>query len=181
MGMDVYGKNPTSETGKYFRNNVWWWRPLWDYCVLIGGAGGPGKDGPINGDTARAGHFNDGRGLGKKGSLVLAELLQTEVDAGRTAEYAKKRDAELDALPDQDCKICGGTGSRSPAPVCGPGPVPCNGCVTWESDASGDPTKAKRKPGNGKVRPPEASYPFSVDNVREFIAFLRDSGGFEIH
>ena len=21
-------KNP----GVYFRNNVWWWRPLWDYC-----------------------------------------------------------------------------------------------------------------------------------------------------
>ena len=27
MGMDVYGLNPD----KYFRNNVWWWRPLWDY------------------------------------------------------------------------------------------------------------------------------------------------------
>lgn len=26
MGMDVYGKEPTSETGKYFRNNVWWWQ-----------------------------------------------------------------------------------------------------------------------------------------------------------
>jgi hypothetical protein len=28
MGMDVYGKEPKSDKGEYFRNNVWWWRPL---------------------------------------------------------------------------------------------------------------------------------------------------------
>jgi hypothetical protein len=28
MGMDVYGRNPTSEAGKYFRANVWSWRPI---------------------------------------------------------------------------------------------------------------------------------------------------------
>ena len=31
MGMDVSGIKPVSETGVYFRNNCWWWRPLWDY------------------------------------------------------------------------------------------------------------------------------------------------------
>jgi hypothetical protein len=30
MGMDVYG-----ESGNYFRNNVWWWRPLANYCQAI--------------------------------------------------------------------------------------------------------------------------------------------------
>lgn len=24
MGMDVYGKAPSSQTGEYFRNNIWW-------------------------------------------------------------------------------------------------------------------------------------------------------------
>ena len=33
MGMDVYGKKPKGEKGDYFRNNVWWWRPLWQYCA----------------------------------------------------------------------------------------------------------------------------------------------------
>ena len=37
MGMDVYGKNQTSEKGSYFRNNVWWWRPLWNYCEELHG------------------------------------------------------------------------------------------------------------------------------------------------
>ena len=35
MGMDVHGKNPTTEAGKYFHANVWHWRPLWDYCHLV--------------------------------------------------------------------------------------------------------------------------------------------------
>ena len=28
---DHHDKNP----GLYFRNNVWWWRPLWTYVVVI--------------------------------------------------------------------------------------------------------------------------------------------------
>ena len=28
MGMDIFGLNPKSEFGKYFRNNIWWWRPM---------------------------------------------------------------------------------------------------------------------------------------------------------
>jgi hypothetical protein len=28
MGMDVYGRNPDAEEGKYFRSNIWSWRPI---------------------------------------------------------------------------------------------------------------------------------------------------------
>jgi hypothetical protein len=28
MGMDIYGRHLTSEAGKYFRANVWSWRPI---------------------------------------------------------------------------------------------------------------------------------------------------------
>jgi len=27
-GMDIYGRNPSSEAGKYFRANIWSWRPI---------------------------------------------------------------------------------------------------------------------------------------------------------
>jgi hypothetical protein len=33
--MDVYGKNPTSEDGKYFRANVWSWRPIHRLCQIV--------------------------------------------------------------------------------------------------------------------------------------------------
>ena len=28
MGFDLYGRAPTAASGRYFRNNVWWWRPM---------------------------------------------------------------------------------------------------------------------------------------------------------
>ena len=34
MGMDVYGERPRTNKGEYFRNNVWWWRPLWNYVSV---------------------------------------------------------------------------------------------------------------------------------------------------
>lgn len=30
MGMDVWGRNPSSDVGKYFRANIWSWRPIHD-------------------------------------------------------------------------------------------------------------------------------------------------------
>ena len=33
MGMDVFGNNPRNKEGEYFRNNVWWWRPLADFIL----------------------------------------------------------------------------------------------------------------------------------------------------
>lgn len=35
MGMDVFGQSPISERGEYFRNSVWWWHPLWEYCERL--------------------------------------------------------------------------------------------------------------------------------------------------
>ena len=52
MGFDLYG-NSKNKKGEYFRNNVWWWRPLWAFCYE-------------NYEIARKvenGHSNDGDGL----------------------------------------------------------------------------------------------------------------------
>ncbi len=154
MGMDVYGKAPRTEAGKYFRNNVWGWHPLWRYCQQVA----PEVTGAV-----KHGHTNDGDGLTGSGSLVLAKRLQAEIDAGRTAQYAQTFTDQLKATPDEVCWICGGTGYRQSPPVCGPGDKPCNGCDS-----------------TGKVRPIDCWYHFSVENVQEFVRFLRDCGGFEI-
>ena len=154
MGMDVFGKAPTSEEGKYFRNNVWWWHPLWSYCEEIAPELIP-EDNP--------GHFNDGWGLDAEGAIALADRLAGELASGATAEYARQYQARLEALPPQTCTTCGGTGKRAEPPNIGPGSMPCNGCD-----------------GSGKVLSMETHYPFSEENVREFEAFLRGCGGFEI-
>jgi len=155
VGFDVFGKNPKNETGKYFRNNVWWWHPLWEYCCQVA---------PDIAGKVTHGHSNDGDGLDDEDdALALARRLREELESGRTKEYERQYAAALEALPDEPCRICGGTGGRQPPPQVGPGDVPCNGCS-----------------GTGKVRPFVTNCPFSKENVREFVEFLENCGGFEI-
>lgn len=153
MGMDVYGKAPTNEAGKYFRNNCWWWRPLWRYCCEL-------APGIISDELEKSGQYNDGAGLDAEGSKRLAGVLRDEVSAGRTKRYADRHKAEQDALPDEICDLCGGTGTRTDMKV----ENGCNKCL-----------------GKGKVRPYDTWYPFSVENVEEFATFLEGCGGFEIN
>lgn len=150
MGMDVYGKKPTAEVGRYFRNSVWCWRPLWDYVTEVA----PGLAAKVE-----RGHSNDGDGLGARDSAALVRILTAEIDSGRTAEYEAQRTATLDRLPDEPCWLCDGTGTRTDTVV-------RNGCNVCT--------------GTGKVRPWVASYPFMADNVAEFRDFVAASGGFEI-
>ena len=35
MGMDVFGRNPSSKAGEYFRANVWSWRPIHDLVIRL--------------------------------------------------------------------------------------------------------------------------------------------------
>lgn len=35
MGFDIYGINPRSSVGQYFRNNLWRWKPLWSLICFI--------------------------------------------------------------------------------------------------------------------------------------------------
>ena len=156
MGMDVFGKNPKSKEGEYFQNNVWWWRPLWDYCLEVG-------DDIIPAAGAVNGQFNDGWGLNDKGAQRLGHRLYEKINSGHTEKYTVERKHHLSNLPDEQCEICGGTGKRAKAPKTGPGKYPCNGCD-----------------GKGKKRPWATSYPFDEENVQEFADFLMDSGGFEI-
>lgn len=154
MGMDVYGRSPVSECGKYFRNNIWWWHPLWEYCERLAADLIP----PDN-----LGHTNDGWGLGARASRKLADRLRAVLDSGETETYAQQYAEFQAALPDEPCSVCGATGKRAAPPNAGPGDIPCNGCG-----------------GTGHTQNFARNYPFSAENVREFEAFLRDCGGFKI-
>lgn len=154
MGMDVFGKAPTSEQGKYFRNNIWWWHPLWRYCEEIA---------PDLIPDDNLGHFNDGWGLDQVDALALAQRLELAIQSGETLRFAEEYRARLEALPAEPCTLCGATGKRAEPPLTGPGTLLCNCCN-----------------GSGRVLNVATHYPFDVENVRKFATFLRDSGGFEI-
>ena len=144
--------------GSYFRNNVWWWRPLWDficgYCDEI-----------LTEEDAEQGHSNSGHIIDEEKALAIARILENLIDDGEVEDYAKERQAMLDAEPDEECTYCEGTGRRKvgEGTTKGPRTNKCNVCD-----------------GKGSSRPFNSMYPFSKDNVKEFAEFAAQSGGFEI-
>ena len=151
MGRDVYGVEPYTEAGKYFRANVWSWRPLWEYVCDVCN---------IDEETRDRGHYNDGHRIEEDAATSMGLVLQSLLKSGLVQKYADHRKKELAALPDEQCTHCNGTGQRDDEYVQGT----CNGCD-----------------GKGTVRPFETHYSFKVEWVEEFAEFARQSGGFEIY
>jgi hypothetical protein len=169
--MDVFGKHPANETGEYFRNSVWSWRPLAEYIT---------ENAPKQ-ITSKCQYWqsNDGDGLNKSDALALSIWLQGEIASGRTKVYADNRDAKLSALPMLECKWCEGTGTRSDNVGV------ANGMTTRLIDEEGHPRNGQTGwcngcHGVGKVAQDATLYPFSVENVEEFATFLEACGGFRI-
>jgi hypothetical protein len=150
MGMDVYGDDPSSEVGEYFRNNVWFWRPLWDYCLT--------HHSDIAGKV-QDGHSNVGDGLNSKDSYDLGMCLKSDIARGDISEYEKSYNDALAELPEDDCRYCGATGQRDDKYVTGQ----CNACG-----------------GKGRVKNINAWYSFTSQNVYDFSEFLVNCGGFKI-
>jgi len=147
MGMDVYGINPELKSkrpimpdwdkatdeqkdkyfegclqweaenpGVYFRNNVWSWRPLWDYVCLACGD-------TMTEDDLQAGHYNDGHEIEEEQCDAIVERLEFLLKIGSVAKYEVER----------------------------------------------------------KVQDKESEdYPFDEENVKDFVNFVKHSGGFKI-
>ncbi len=177
MGMDVYGTKPSDPMGEYFRNSVWGWRPLWNYCEAVA----PHLTAKVNG------HTNDGDGLNAEAALELGILLANEIDTGKTHSYKLGYDEFIAKLPEESCKICNGTGIRTDSvgvrdrqhlkqiinsahPHIAGKTHPRFGQIGWCNGCD----------GVGKRPHFMANYPFRVDNVAEFAGFLKHCGGFKI-
>jgi hypothetical protein len=164
MGTDVYGLAPRAPRGEYFRNNVWWWHPLWDYVVQNTGR-------LLTARQQELGHTNSGIRISEKKALAIASTLEQLLERGEVARYAVAYAEALQALPNEVCQLCRGSGARNEKLECVDveaiprlsAPGGCNGCG-----------------GAGKLRPFCTHYPFGEENVLEFAAFCRQSGGFEV-
>jgi len=201
MGFDLYGQNPkikegtnkpkdidwrtTTEKerdeyfeavnefesinkGVYFRNNVWWWRRLADYimehtkCV----------------DEADFDKWqeNGGHEVDEETAEQIANQLEHLIATGHAEKYKQEIDAEIKKAEEHNnkveqmlselrlevAKVVGEDKAEKLAPA--DYPKPFN--EKWSEIYS------KRDYG--------ANYPFSIDNVKEFIEFARNSGGFRI-
>ena len=81
--------------GIYFRNNCWWWRPLWNYCYSI-------ADDLISEELYESGHHNDGSGLDDYNAQRLGQRLLEEIEKGNTKAYQTNYQQMIEELDDKD-------------------------------------------------------------------------------
>ena len=91
--------------GHYFRNNVWWWRPLWEFICHT-------CDDILTEQEKEAGSYNDGKEISESKANVIASRLQLYIDNGDAERWGEERQATLDSQEDEECNICEGTGNR---------------------------------------------------------------------
>ena len=200
MGMDVYGVNPTiridtkkperpkdlhkgaseevvkkyfaqsqeyedKNPGVYFRNNCWWWRPL-AYFITE-------KCEWLTTEQKERLQDNSGFEFSQHEAMTIADTLQKMVDDGtaKVREEVNKREmavaeewnkglhAQHKALEKEVIKE---TGDAKLVPYDYPEPF------------------KKKYDAIQKQTDHKASYPFREANVKEFICFLRECGGFQI-
>jgi hypothetical protein len=204
MGYDLYGLSPSNEQvpdcdfsdekttkayfawqrntkGAYFRQNIWGWRPVWRYVMENCGD-------IISVEDAQRGSYNDGHEITKEKAKLIANRINSLNKSGDLVSYARTYATEMDSLPDEECKICNGTGTRKE-------------WEGWQSeklwlmhhdslnengDGIGGYSWAKKCNGCnschglGKVKDFDRSYPFEVESMLEFAEFCEYSGGFRI-
>jgi hypothetical protein len=154
MGMDVYGKNPSSKDGEYFRACVWSWRPI---HVIIG------MTGVVDEKTLNSMACNDGAGLENQARCnQLADAIENVMknDNLKAAGFilvknGKEDDIEICFPPEGDFLVTG------------------KGRFVNDADLATMTEEEKQA-----LKSP---YSTSYSHLKEFIVFLRACGGFEVN
>ena len=98
---EQYSAYENSNPGVYFRNNCWWWRPLWNYCYFISRHYNLNL---IDEELFQSGHCNDGAGLNAEDSMTLAMHLQMSIEDGTAENYDSEYKEEMEASDDEFAK-----------------------------------------------------------------------------
>ena len=160
--LDEYEKEVV---GDYFRSNVWWWRPLASYVIQYTGC--------VNEDDAEMWGTNDGHEVDDETAQQIHNQLQVLIESGHTQkfqdDYEKERkiaEEHNDKVEKELKKFCDSVEKKLGKTNLAPNDFPKADKEKW------DKIYNKRKWS--------ASYPFSVEHVKEFAEFCRFSGGFRI-
>tara|TARA_R110002051_G_C8700519_1_gene494327 strand:- start:766 stop:1377 length:612 start_codon:yes stop_codon:yes gene_type:complete len=153
--------------GEYFRNNCWWWRPLWDYTCQHAGE-------LLNDKDKEYGHSNDFHAISSKKANYIGIKLLDLVNSGHAKEYeeeymkdyniAKEHNKEIEKACEILHEIVKAKleSETSVAPINYP----------EKEKADWDELQGQKNWSS--------SYPFDTDNVKEFSHFCLESGGFKI-
>ena len=171
MGMDVYGKAPETEEGKYFRASVWSWHPIADMVT----AWYPSLTG-----NCQYWHSNDGDGLDAEDAKRLGDALAKDIEAGTVRVAIAEYETQLAALPREKCEYCNGSGVRTDEVGVNLGMPTKEYVVEEDGKAVAKTGWCNGCDGEGSRESSATWYRMDLEHVKEFAAFLKTCGGFEI-
>ncbi len=166
MGFDLYSLgNHKTEKGEYFRNNVWWWRRLADFvCEQTGVIAETDKE-----------HWqsNSGHEVSEEQAKQIALQLKALIKDGTVSRVIGEVEKEM-AKSEHNNKFVDICHEMLKQKVeketdkynLAPADYPKDYHDTW------DWIQSKYSYGS--------SYPFTMENVEEFIEFCEQSNGFRI-
>ena len=154
--------------GVYFRNNVWWWRRLADYILE--------HTKVVDEKDFESWQHNDGHEVDEETAIQIANQLEYLIKSGHTERYKQEIEKEMQEAKEHNDKVekklselrlevakaVGKDNVDNLAPADYPKPY---NVKWWEIMNQKDHRD---------------SYPFNINNVKEFIEFARNSGGFRI-
>lgn len=165
MGFDLIGRNPQNENGEYFRNNVWYWRPLAQYVLE--------ETKVVDKKDQDHWHYNDCYEVPKDQAIQIANQLDFLIKKGHTKKFASAWELRRKQLEKSNKVI--------------------------EKELDNHVKEVRRRLNNSNLAPADFPkpdkekwdmiykkknsdeyYPFTIENVKEFSEFCRNSGGFTI-
>ena len=88
---ETYHEWKDDNCGVYFRNNVWWWRPLWNFVTGT-------CDSILTEKDIESGSYNDGHGISKTKANRIASRLFKLIRNGDVKAYEYAYRKHLDSL-----------------------------------------------------------------------------------
>ena len=154
-----------SQKGTYFRNNVWWWRPLAHYVLEYTKV--------IDDGEKESWQYNDNSIIEHDEANQIAKQLRYLIKSGHTKKFANDWEARRKKIEKHNDKVekelqehTKQVQTKMKDSNLAPKDFPKSDHDKWE--------RIYRK------RNSDGSYPFSVENVEEFAEFCENSGGFTI-
>ena len=154
-----------SQKGTYFRNNVWWWRPLANYVLEFTKV--------VDENKKECWQYNDNCIIENVEAIQIARQLRHLIETGHTKKFARDWEARRKKIEKYNEKVekeleehTKQVQTKMKNDNLAPKDFPKADHDKWE--------KIYRK------RNHDGSYPFSVENVEEFAEFCENSGGFSI-
>ena len=91
----IYHKWEEENCGVYFRNNVWLWRPLWDFVARV-------CDDILTNTDITNGSLNGGHKISKTKANKISKRLWGLIDNGQVKEYEEGYKVDQEGLDDND-------------------------------------------------------------------------------